>query len=57
MYDGKMDVEKDKVVIRYLREEEYTREQAHRRKPQRHQTIYAITPGGLEVRSEQEIPF
>ena len=57
IYDGKMDVEKDKVVIRYLREEEYTREQAHRRKPQRHQTIYAITPGGLEVRSEQEIPF
>jgi hypothetical protein len=57
VYDGKMDVEKDKVVIRYLREEEYTREQAHRRKPPRHQTIYTITPGGLEVQSEQEIPF
>ena len=57
VYDGKMDVEKDKVVIRYLREEEYAREQAHRRKPPRHQTIYTITPGGLEVQSEQEIPF
>jgi hypothetical protein len=57
VYDGKMDVEKDKVVIRYLREEEYTREQAHRRKPPRHQTIYTITPGGLEVQSEQDIPF
>jgi hypothetical protein len=57
VYDGKMDVEKDKVVIRYLREEEYAREQAHGRKPPRHETVYAITPGGLEVQSEQEIPF
>jgi hypothetical protein len=57
LYDGKMAVEKDKVVIRYLREEEYVREQAHRRKPPRHQTVYSITPGGLEVQSEQEIPF
>jgi hypothetical protein len=57
VYDGKIVVEKDKVVIRYLREEEFTREQAHRRKPPRHQTVYTITPGGLEVQSEQEIPF
>jgi hypothetical protein len=57
LYDGKMEVEKDKVVIRYLREEEYTREQAHRRKPPRHQTVYTLTPGGMEVQGEQEIPF
>jgi hypothetical protein len=57
LYDGKMEVEKDKVAIRYLREEEYAREQAHRRKPPRHQTVYTITPAGLEVQSEQEIPF
>jgi hypothetical protein len=57
LYDGKMEVEKDKVVIRYLREEEYAREQAHRRKPPRHQTVYTLTPAGLEVQSEQEIPF
>jgi hypothetical protein len=57
LYDGKIDFEKDKVVIRYLVEEEYTREQAHRRKPPRHQTVYTLTPGGLEVQSEEEIPF
>ena len=57
VYDGKIDFEKDKVVIRYLREDEYTRELAHRRKPPRHQTIYTVTPGGLEVESEQDIPF
>jgi hypothetical protein len=57
VYDGRIDFEKDKVVIRYLNEDEYTREQAHRRKPPRHQTTYIITPAGLEVQSEEEIPF
>jgi hypothetical protein len=57
LYDGKMEVEKDKIVIRYLREEEYAREQAHRRNPPRYETVYALTPAGMEVRSEQEIPF
>jgi hypothetical protein len=57
VYDGKIEVEKDRVVIRYLREEEYVREQAHRRKPPRYQTVYAITPEGLQVQSEQDIPF
>jgi hypothetical protein len=57
LYDGKMEVEKDKVVVRYLREEEYARERAHRRNPPRHQTVYTVTPAGMEVQSEQEIPF
>jgi hypothetical protein len=57
LYDGKIEVGKDRVVIRYLREDEYVREQAHGRKPPRYQTIYSITPGGLQVESEQEIPF
>jgi hypothetical protein len=57
LYDGKIEVEKDKVVIRYLREEEYARELAHGRKPPRYQTVYSITPRGMEVQSEQEIPF
>jgi hypothetical protein len=57
LYDGKISVERDRVVIRYLREEEYVREQAHGRRPPRYQTVYALTPAGMEVRSEQEIPF
>jgi hypothetical protein len=57
VYDGKIDFEKDRVVIRYLKEDEYVREQAERRKPPRHQTVYTITPTGLEVQSEQDIPF
>ena len=57
LFDGKIDFEKDKVVIRYLNETEYITAQAERRKPQRHETVYTITPSGLEVRSEQDIPF
>ena len=57
LYDGKIDVEKDRVVIRYLNEDEYIREQVHGRRPLRHQTIYSITPAGLEEQNEQDIPF
>ena len=55
--DGKIGVGEDKVTIRYLKEEEYVREQAHGRKPPRHEAIYRITPQGLELESEREMPF
>jgi hypothetical protein len=57
VYDGKIDVDPDKVVIRYLKEEEYVREVAHRRKPPRHEAIYKPTPQGLELQTDHEIPF
>lgn len=57
LYDGKIDFDKDRVVIRYLNEDEYVREQAHRRNPPRHLTVYAITPKGMEIQSEEDIPF
>lgn len=57
VYDGKMDVGPDKVVIRYLKEDEYVREVAHRRKPPRHEAIYKLTSQGLELEADHEIPF
>jgi len=57
LYDGKISFGKDRVVTTYLKEQEYISEQAAGRKPPRHETIYAITPQGLEVQSEREIPF
>ena len=57
LYDGKISFGKDRVVIRYLKEEEYVSEEAAGRKPPRHETIYAITPQGLEVQTEREVPF
>lgn len=55
--DGKMDVGAEKVTIRYLKEDEYVRETAHRRKPPRHLATYRFTPQGLEIESDQEISF
>lgn len=57
VYDGKMDVDRDKVVIRYLNEDEYVRETSHRRKPARHEAVYKITPQGLVLETDREIPF
>jgi hypothetical protein len=56
-FDGKMEVGEETVTIRYLKEDEYVREQAHGRKPPRHLATYTITPQGLELKSDREIPF
>lgn len=57
VYDGKMDVGQDKVTIRYLKEDEYIRETGRGRKPPRYETIYKVTPQGLELETDHEIPF
>jgi len=57
VYDGKMEVGEEKVTIRYLKEDEYVREQAHNRKPPRHEATYKFTPQGLEIETDREIPF
>jgi len=57
VYDGKIDFGKEKVVMRYLNEDEYIHDLAARRRPPRHETVYAITPKGLEIQSELDIPF
>jgi len=57
VYDGKLTVEDDQVIIRFLKEDEYIREVAQRRKPPRYETIYKITAQGLELQSQHDIPF
>jgi hypothetical protein len=57
VYDGKMDVQKDRIVIRYLKEDEYIREVTAKRKPPRHEAVYLITPTGLQLQDDHEIPF
>jgi hypothetical protein len=56
-YDGKMDVQRDKVVIRYLKEDEYIREVTAKRKPPRHEAVYRLTPSGMQLQDDHEIPF
>jgi hypothetical protein len=57
VYDGKIDVDKDRVVIRYLKEDEYIRETAQRRKPPRYEATYKETSQGLELVADRQIPF
>lgn len=57
VYDGRMEVGENRVTIRYLKEDEYVREQSHGRKPPRHEATYRLTPKGLELESDREIPF
>ena len=57
IYDGKLDVGENQVTIRYLKEDEYIREQFRGRKPPRHQANYRITSTGLELESDREVPF
>jgi hypothetical protein len=57
LYDGKISFGKNQVMVRFLNEQEYANETAHGRKPPRHQTVYTITPTGLDVQSEQDLPF
>jgi hypothetical protein len=57
VFDGKIEVGAEQVTVRYLKEEEYVREMAHGRKPPRHLAIYRLTPQGLEIESDREIPF
>ncbi len=57
VYDGKMEVGREKVLIRYLKEDEYIRETTHARKPPRHEAVYKVTPQGLQLETDHEIPF
>jgi hypothetical protein len=57
VYDGKIDVDGDRVVMRYLKEDEYIRETAQGRKPPRHEATYQETSQGLELVGDRQIPF
>jgi hypothetical protein len=56
-YDGKLDVEPDRVIVRYLKEDEYVHAVQRNSKPARHEAIYKITPRGLSLETDHEIPF
>ena len=57
VYDGEMDVDKDKVAIKYLKEDEYVNAVERKRKPPRHLATYQLTAAGMQLESDHEIPF
>ena len=56
-FDGKLDVDGTKVVIRFLRENEYLNATQQRQYPPRHEATYLLTPTGLQLQAERDIPF
>jgi hypothetical protein len=56
-YDGRIDVGRNWVTLRYLREDEYIRATTERHTPPRYEAVYMATPQGLELQSQREIPF
>jgi len=57
IYDGKMEVLKDKVIIRHLNEDEYVQAVENKRKPPRHLASYQLTATGIQFLDEHDIPF
>jgi hypothetical protein len=57
IYDGKMDVLKDKVSISYLKEDEYVEAVEKKSKPPRHLATYQLTSAGIQLLDDHEIPF
>jgi len=57
IYDGEMDVLKDKVTIRYLKEDEYVQAVQRKHKPPRHLATYRLTSAGIQLMDDHEVPF
>jgi hypothetical protein len=57
IYDGEIDVLKDKVTIRYLKEDEYVQAVQRKRHPPRHLATYQLTATGIQLVDDHEIPF
>jgi len=56
-YDGKIEVGPQTVTVRYLREDEYVQAVQRGEKPSRYEALYQITPQGLQLVHDHDIPF
>ena len=57
VYDGKIEFQKDKFIVRYLNEAEYIHAQEQNRNPSRHMATYQLTSTGAQLVDDHEIPF
>jgi len=57
LFAGKLTVSNNTLVIRYLKLSEYIHDTQLGHYPPRHEATYKITPKGLQLESEQEIPY
>lgn len=55
VYDGKLDVENDRVIIQYMKETEFIEAASYGRIPPRYEAVYKITPKGLELVNDHQV--
>ncbi len=55
VYDGKISVGRDRVVIRYLKEEEFIHATEEHHAPPRHEAVYKVASKGLELETDHEV--
>ncbi|MGH9433449.1 MAG: hypothetical protein ACRD3T_18105 [Terriglobia bacterium] len=56
-YDGKLQVTADTVTLRYLKQQEYVQFEERGQKPPGHEAVYKVTPEGLRLLTDHQIPF
>jgi hypothetical protein len=57
VYDGKITVTPQSVTIRYLVEDEYVQATQQNQLPPGHEAIYRVTPQGLALETDHNIPY
>lgn len=55
IYDGQLEAERDRIVIRHLKEQEFVQAAALGQAPPRYEAVYKVTPAGLELESDRQI--
>ena len=57
LFDGKLSANNNTVTISYVDRDEYVRQTQQGHLPPRHEKTYKVTPEGLQLESEHDIPF
>ena len=57
LFDGKLSINNNLLVISYVNEDEYIRQTQQGRLPSRHEKTYKVTPQGIQFESEHDIPY
>jgi hypothetical protein len=57
VYDGKINITAETVTLRYLVEDEYVQAVQQNQFPPGHEAIYQVTPQGLALITEKNIPY
>jgi hypothetical protein len=56
VYDGKLEVEGDRVMLNYMKEAEFIEAATYNRIPPRYEAVYKLTPEGIQLITDRQLP-